>query len=222
MKKRAFTVSYSGGKDSALALYRTIKEGYRPQSLLITYREEQERSWFHGIPGELLEEVSAALDIPIRKIHAGLGEDYTAAFINALRDERKKGAAFCVFGDIDIEDHRRWCQDVCRKAGLEAYHPLWQESREALVQEVIRTGFVANITTVDTSRLSSRFLGKTLSANTAEEIHSYGADICGENGEYHTFVSDGPIFHHPITFALAPVEYHGNYAVRPISPVKNR
>lgn len=220
MKKQFFTASYSGGKDSALALYRTIKEGHIPQSLLITYREDQQRSWFHSIPGELLEEVSAALEIPIRKIYAGPGKDYTAAFIEALREEREKGAAFCVFGDIDIEDHRSWCREACKKAGLEAYHPLWKESREALVQEVIREGFVANITTLDTTRLDKRFLGEALSPEIAEEIRCCGADVCGENGEYHTFVSNGPIFHRPISFSLGAVEVHGNYACCPLSPLR--
>lgn len=216
MKKEKFIVSYSGGKDSALALHRVIKEGHIPKSLLITYNSDAERSWFHGIPPFLLDELAEALKIPVRKIPCGGGDDYTASFISALKAEKEDGASFCVFGDIDIEDHRKWCLDVCNAAEIRAYHPLWQESREALVKECINEGFTANITTLDTTRLSSKHLGRVLSAEAMADIAAEGADVCGENGEYHTFVSNGPIFRRPVAFAFGEPIQKGSYLSLPL------
>ncbi len=216
MKKEKFIVSYSGGKDSALALHRVIKEGHMPKSLLITYNTDAEGSWFHGIPPFLLDDLAEALNIPVRKIPCGGGDDYTASFISALKEEKEDGASFCVFGDIDIEDHRKWCLDVCSAAGIRAYHPLWQESREALVNECINEGFTANITTLDTARLSSKHLGRDLSAEAMADIAAEGADVCGENGEYHTFVSNGPIFRRPVAFAFGEPIQKGSYLSLPL------
>lgn len=216
MKKEKFVVSYSGGKDSALALHRVIKEGHIPAALLITYNTDAGRSWFHGIPPFLLEDLADALQIPVRKIPCGGGNDYTKSFISALKEEKEAGASFCVFGDIDIEDHRQWCADACVAAGIRLYHPLWQESREALVKECIREGFIAHITTLDTARLSEKHLGRVLSEEEIKEIAAEGADACGENGEYHTFVSDGPIFRRPISFSFGTPMKKGSYLSLPL------
>lgn len=216
MNKEKFIVSYSGGKDSALALHRVIKEGHIPTALLITYNPTSERSWFHGIPPYLLDDLADALNIPVRKIPCGEGDDYNANFITALKAEKEAGADFCVFGDIDIEAHRQWCADVCDAAGIRLYHPLWQESREDLVKECIREGFCANITTLNTKWLSPKHLGRVLSEEEIAEIVAEGADACGENGEYHTFVSDGPIFHRPVAFTLGEMVIKDTYASLPL------
>ena len=217
MERKKFIVSYSGGKDSALALHRVIKEGHLPIALLITYNPDAGRSWFHGIPPTLLDDVADALNIPVHKIACGGGDDYNAKFIAALKEEKENGADFCVFGDIDIENHRQWCADICAAADIALYHPLWQESREALVRECIREGFIAHITTLDTARLSEKHLGRVLSEEEIQAIAAEGADACGENGEYHTFVSDGPIFRRPVDFAFGEPIRNGSYAALPLT-----
>ena len=199
MERKKFIVSYSGGKDSALALHRIIKEGHIPIALLITYNPDAGRSWFHGIPPTLLDDVADALNIPVHKIACGGGDDYNAKFIAALKEEQENGADVCAAADIDL------------------YHPLWQESREALVKECIREGFIAHITTLDTARLSEKHLGKVLSEEEIKEIAAEGADACGENGEYHTFVSDGPIFRRPVDFAFGEPIRNGSYAALPLT-----
>ncbi len=204
MKKQAtvFTASYSGGKDSILALYRAIRQGMQPESLIITYRTDLDRSWFHGVPKELLQEVSAALGLPVHRIET-TGQDYAEQFVAELKRRKQAGCEACVFGDIDLADHLAWCQDVCRAAGMEAVFPLWHEPRKALVRELIEAGFTARLTVVDTARLSQKQLGQVLSEPLLAAIEAEGADVCGENGEYHSFVTDGPLFSRPVAVQSA-------------------
>ncbi|MCL2574412.1 MAG: diphthine--ammonia ligase [Defluviitaleaceae bacterium] len=205
-----FVTSYSGGKESALALYRMIKQGHEPIALITTYNDSAERSHFHGLPEAVLKDVSDALGIPLWLIKTK-DENYAKDFEAALLKAKEQGAQACVFGDIDIEGHRAWCTERCDKVGISAAFPLWGESRKDVVKEVIDSGFVANITTIDTKYLSQDFLGQQLTASLATCIANSGADICGENGEYHTFVSDGPIFTYPIEFAFGQCVSNNNY-----------
>ncbi len=213
MKK--FVASYSGGKDSILAIHRAIKAGYEPIMLIITYNVDKNRSWFHGIPEEVLESVSKSLEIPIKLIKTS-GEQYAENFEKALLESKELGAEICVFGDIDIEDHKKWCTDRCDKVGIEWFFPLWQEERKKLVYEFIDSGYTANITVVNTEMLSDSFLGKKLTKELLEEIEAEGADVCGENGEYHTFASAGEIFKHKVDFCLGDVIHESNYGIVPI------
>ena len=215
---RKFVASYSGGKDSILAIYRAIKLGMKPVSLIITYNIDMGRSWFHGIPKDLLDEVSASLNIPIKLIKTS-GKGYTANFEKELKIQKKNGAEVCVFGDIDIEGHLRWCTTRCHAAGIEAFFPLWQEERRAIVDEFIESGFTANITIVDTDRLSEKYLGMTLLPKTVSSIVAEGADACGENGEYHTFVSNGPLFRTPVPFCYGKLVRNKQYAILPIKKI---
>ena len=214
MEKR-FVLSYSGGKDSVLALHRARKQGMVPQKLIITYNTGLGRSWFHGIPEPLLEQVSQSLQIPISLIRTS-GPAYRENFIRQLQQEKEQGAQVCVFGDIDIAGHLQWCMEVCQEAGLEAFFPLWQQPREELVREFIREGFTAHITVVDTTRLSQAHLGKVLTEELLASIKQDGADVCGENGEYHTFVSDGPVFKSAVPFRFGEAQLRGDYAVLPL------
>lgn len=197
---RNFVVSYSCGKDSTLALYRMIKNGHKPVALLITVDKKILRSWFHGVPQNLLEEVSKSLNIPLLLVKCQ-GEEYKDAFIKALKKAKEElGAEACVFGDIDLEAHRTWCTDRCNEANIEAIFPLWLEDREKLTFEFIDTGFKTVIKNVRLDVLSTDFLGKELTRPVVSDIVKAGSDACGENGEYHTFVFDGPLFKYPIRF----------------------
>lgn len=212
---KKFVASYSGGKDSMLAIYRAIQMGMEPVALIITFNTDKKESWFHGIPERLLEEVSKSLNIPIRLIKTS-GEAYAQNFEKELLFQKENGVEVCIFGDIDIEGHLRWCTERCEAVGIEAFFPLWQEERRALVEEFIEVGFKANITVVNTTRLSDEHLGKCLSKDIISSIVSEGADACGENGEYHTFVSDGPLFAYPVPFTYKDKVYSNHYAILPI------
>lgn len=215
LENKKFIASYSGGKDSILAIYRAICQGMKPAGLIITYNTELDRSWFHGVPEDILNEVAQSLDIPITLIKT-TGKKYADNFKKELKRQKEKGAEFCVFGDIDIEGHLEWCTNICTESGISPYFPLWHEPREKLVKEFISEGFSAYITVVDTSRLSGKHLGMVLSEQTLKSIQADGADICGENGEYHSFVFDGPIFSQPVSFEFGEIIERDSFKILPV------
>ena len=194
-----FVASYSGGKDSALAIHRAVQSGMKLQALLITYNVDRGRSWFHGIPAEVLAEVERSVGAPVRLIRT------------------TGGAEACVFGDIDIQGHLDWGAGRCRAAGLAACFPLWQEDRLALAKECLASGFKPTVTVVDTRRLPADFAGRPLTEELLDEMARRGADPCGENGEYHTFVPEGPIFAQPVPVAVGPAQLVDGYAVAPLA-----
>lgn len=210
--KKKFVMSYSCGKDSTLSLYRMIREGHKPVALLITVDKKVLRSWFHGVPNDLLNEASKSLGIPLLLVKCE-GEEYSEAFKKALHKAKiELGAEVCVFGDIDLEAHRTWCTDRCNEVEMEAIFPLWLENREKLTYEFIDTGFKTVIKNVRLNVLSTDFLGKQLTHKVVKDIIKTGSDACGENGEYHTFVFDGPLFKYPIKFkenGIITNETHG-------------
>lgn len=199
INKKKFVASYSGGKDSALAIYRAIQAGHEPMALLTTYDEKNKHSWFHNIPYLLLQEISKSVDIPITLVNTG-AESYTSDFEKALLSLKEQGAQMCVFGDIDIQEHFDWCNNRCENVGLEGSFPLWKSNRRELVHEVIDVGFKTLITVINTDRVNESHIGKVLTYELIEQLEKENVDVCGENGEYHTFVFDGPIFKKPIEF----------------------
>ena len=199
-----FAVSYSGGKDCMLALYRMVALGHTPAALIPTVNAQQDRSWFHGIQAELLNAVSDSTGIPLIVCECAPG-GYAQAYEEGLIQARAMGADACVFGDIDIDGHKSWNEERCAIANLECILPLWGEDRETLVLEMIGAGFKAVIKIVQSDKLDGSFLGQTLNIPLVEKIKAAGIDACGENGEYHTFVYDGPVFKYPISFKMGEV-----------------
>lgn len=121
------------------------------------------------------------------------------------------GAEACVFGDIDIEDHKTWNEQRCASVGLDCILPLWKEPRESLTRETLEVGFKAMIKLIQKDQLTPDFLGETLSPEIIDRIKQLGCDVCGENGEYHTFVYDGPIFSTPIPIKIRETVDLGNH-----------
>ncbi|RDY24670.1 diphthine--ammonia ligase [Romboutsia maritimum] len=199
MENKKFVMSFSGGKDSILALYRMVKRGYKPVALLTTIKENEEKSWTHGLSENLLKNVSESLDIPLLLVECSVGE-YEKKFEEKLQEAKKMGASICAYGDIDIQQHLQWGKDRCDATNLKAEFPLWQESREDLVYEFIDSGFITIIKTVNLKYMGEQFLGKKLTKSVIQEIKATGSDACGENGEYHTFVINGPLFKKEIKF----------------------
>jgi diphthine-ammonia ligase len=189
--------SWSGGKDSALALQFAVEAGVRPVVLLTMLDESGERSRSHGLPLAVLEAQAAALELPLVTRSASW-DDYTAVFVDELKRLAGRGLGECVFGDIDIEDHRLWCQRSCACAGMSARHPLWQRPRRDLLGEFLDRGFRATVVVVRDGVLGSSFLGRRLDWQLVEQLEAAGVDACGENGEYHTVVTDGPLFSKPL------------------------
>jgi diphthine-ammonia ligase len=205
-----FVCSWSGGKDSCLALHRAIGAGARPAFLLTILNEGGERSRSHGLALDVLRAQSAALGIPLATRTASW-EAYEPTFIAALRELKEAGVEAGVFGDIDIEEHRQWEEKVCAAAGIAAHLPLWQTPRRALLDELLALGFKAMVIATKDDPMGHRYLGRTLDAELIREFERVGIDLCGEAGEYHTVVTDGPIFAHPLALRAGERAMHSGY-----------
>jgi uncharacterized protein (TIGR00290 family) len=158
--------------------------------------EDGERSRSHGLRRSVLAAQAAAIGLPLVTGSASWA-DYTTVFIDHLAG-LSADATQCVFGDIDIDDHRRWCQHAAQAAGVAARHPLWQRPRRELLDELLTRGWLAMIVAVRADVLDPSLLGRVLDHELVDELEAAGVDACGENGEYHTLVTDGPLFRAPI------------------------
>ncbi len=200
-KPFSFFCSWSGGKDSCLALYRMIKAGHSCKSLFTMIDETGNTSRSHALSPAILNAQASAMQIPLATDSASWN-DYESVFQKQLHSFKKSGFDHGVFGDIDLDDHRLWVERVCQNANIIPHEPLWQESRRELVMEFLKEGFKALIVVVNTTLMPGNFLGRTIDEALIEELEECGVDACGENGEYHTFVYDGPLFNNPIQFCL--------------------
>ncbi|MEX2106724.1 MAG: diphthine--ammonia ligase [Solirubrobacterales bacterium] len=194
--------SWSGGKDSALALHEAVSAGAVPRLLVAMMIESGARSRSHGLSREVLQAQAAALGLPLRFGAASWEgyEDELGRVIAAGAAEH--GTPVGVFGDIDIESHREWVEGLSARAGTEACLPLWQRDRRRLMADLLDAGFKAVIVAVRDGVLSRELLGRTIDAALVDEIERAGADAAGENGEYHSLVTDGPMFRHPLAVEL--------------------
>lgn len=197
MNDKTFFSSWSGGKDACLALYRTIQQGEKPQFLFTMLEENGNYSRAHRLPLRIVEQQAESLQIPLLT-RSATWETYEENFLDGMKTMKQHGVMQGVFGDIDIKDHRKWVENVCAKMGIQAILPLWEEKRRHLIHEFVDLGFVAKIIMVRESALPKEFLGKTFTKETIAEIEQLGVDACGEEGEFHTLVVDGPIFSKPL------------------------
>lgn len=208
-EKEKVVLSWSGGKDSAMALYEVLKSNrYQVVSLLTTLSTEHERISHHGVRVELLEQQAAALGIRLHKVYLPsyncTNEIYEAAMKKVMLDYKDAGIRTVAFGDIFLQDLRDYRERNLAKVGVKAIFPIWQRDTKELMQTFIQLGFNAYLCCVDHRKLDESFAGRAI---TVDLIHSLpeGVDPCGENGEYHSFVYDGPIFHRPIRVAAGEV-----------------
>ena len=207
-------VSFSGGKDSCLALWRARDAGLDVRAAINVLDESGERNRSHGVPLSLLEAQARALDLELVAPVASW-RDYEARFIETLATLAARGFEIAVFGDIDLQAHRDWEEKVCARAGLECYLPVWHEPRPEIAREVLRRGFRAVVVCVDSRFLDDTFCGRLYDEAFLADLPA-SVDTCGENGEFHTFVFDGPGFRQPVRYALtgtaaytAPAELGG-------------
>jgi diphthine-ammonia ligase len=200
--KRLFC-SWSGGKDAYLSLQRAVAAGGKPEVLLCMAHEDGLRSRGHGLPLPLLERQAGSLGLRL-VTRATTWDDYEETYIAALHELRAAGLEGGVFGDIDLEPHREWVERVCAVAGMSCYLPLWLEPRRPLIDELFAAGVRCTIVAVDARRLDERFAGLDLTDDLVSELESLGIDACGEEGEYHTFVTAAPLFSAPV-----PLRWYG-------------
>jgi len=202
---RRFFVSWSGGKDAYLALLRAAAAGGRPAALVCMLHEDGGASRGHGLPLGLLEAQAASLGIPL-VTRCTTWDDYEATLVSLLHGFRAEGIEAGVFGDIDLQAHRDWVENVCELTGLGCHLPLWLEPRRRLLDELLGGGGRATIVAVDQSKLGREFLGLVLDEAVIARLEAAGADACGEEGEYHTMVTAGPLFSTPVPLTWSGVE----------------
>jgi diphthine-ammonia ligase len=211
----AFIASFSGGKDSVLALYKAMKIG-KALGLIVMLEEEGKRSRSHGTPPELIRAQAESIGLPVFTAPASWA-DYEEVFIRLLEDAKKQGAEVLVTGDLELTAHGCWQDKVSSIAGLKLGMPLWEMDHRETVEEFINLGFVSIVVTVNLALgMQEDDLGRTLTHAFVEELVARGIDPCGEGGEFHTTVIDGPLFKQPIAVRKGKIVHHGEYAFLPL------
>jgi uncharacterized protein (TIGR00290 family) len=195
-------LAWSGGKDSALALQRVAEaDGYRI-TLLTTVTEGYERISMHGVRERLLHTQAESLGLPLDIVAIPQGctdEEYRRRMERAMGRHYDEGCRSVVFGDLFLEDIREYREENLARIGMKPVFPLWQVDTRELSGAFIDAGFRAVITCVDTQALPSSFTGRFYDRSFLDDLPAE-ADPCGENGEFHSFVFDGPIFSKPVQF----------------------
>jgi len=199
--KEKILFTWSGGKDSAMALHELRKNaGNEIAALLTTITEDYDRVSMHGVRRELLEAQAASLGLPLEKVlisRQSSNEDYESRMRTVLERYKAEGVSSVAFGDIFLEELRTYREDNLAKIGMKGIFPLWKRRTSDLARNFIHAGFRAVITCIDSEVLDKRFAGREFDEAFLSELPS-GIDPCGENGEFHSFVHDGPLFENRI------------------------
>ena len=197
--------NWSGGKDSTLALYKVLQnQQFDIRYLLTTFNAEADRISMHGVRSELLHAQAESIGIPAKKVHLPTSSDmqaYEAVMSKAIHELQSEGISDCIFGDIFLEDLRKYREDKLKEVHISAHFPLWKLDTKELVKEFIDLGFKTIVVCVDSSKLDKSFAGRVIDHQFMADLPE-NVDPCGENGEFHTFVFDGPIFQTPIPFQM--------------------
>ena len=197
MPKPKAIFSWSSGKDSAYALHTALKEAkFEIVSLLTTVTDTYHRVSMHGVREELLDLQAESIGIPLEKIRIPqnctneIYEEKMAAF---LTRSKEKGVGHLIFGDIFLEDLRKYREEKLALLGMKGVFPIWKRPTKALAKSMIEEGFQARLACVDPKKLTRNFSGRPFDLSLLKDLPE-GIDPCGENGEFHTLAHAGPIF----------------------------
>ena len=187
--------SWSGGKESCLACYKAIEKGYKIKYLLNIISKRYKRCCFHGIQRELINLQANLIGIPLFQKEVSpdmkLYEGEFKVAVNRMKKEKVKGM---VFGDIYLTEQKNWVERVCKDLKIKMIEPLWQISPEKIIEELIHSGFKAVVVSAKAKLFDKNFIGREVDYRLLKELIKRKICPCGENGEFHTFVIDGPIF----------------------------
>jgi uncharacterized protein (TIGR00290 family) len=196
MPKPKAAVSWSGGKDSYLALHRAAGP-FDIQALVTMFTEDGTRSRSHGLRPEVLAHQAGLLNLPLVS-GRGSWKSYEEEFKRLLRQLVQGSFSHVIFGDIFLDEHKAWVERVCSQCGLEAVEPLWGEPTTELLREFLSTGARAEIVATRAALLDEKWLGISLCEETLSTLELLGVDACGERGEYHTLVFASPRMSSPL------------------------
>ncbi|MFH1074531.1 MAG: diphthine--ammonia ligase [Candidatus Firestonebacteria bacterium] len=189
--------SWSGGKDSCLALYKAVKEGYEVKALLNFASRDMKRCCFHGISDEIIKLQGELIGIPVIKCPVTDDmKNYEKEFKESVKSV--KGIDSMIFGDIFLQEHLDWIVRVCKDIGISPVEPLWGLDVNKIAEEFVDLGFKTIIISAQAGKLGKEFVGRVFDKILIEDLKKAGVCPCGENGEFHTLVIDGPIFKRPI------------------------
>jgi diphthine-ammonia ligase len=184
--------SWSGGKESCLACYKALSEGFDVSFLLNFISEDGKRSRAHGLSSDLIALQARAIGIPLIQVKSSW-EGYEDKFKEAVEELKKGGVRGGVFGDIDLQEHKDWVDRVCSEVDVASIEPLWKNDPLEILKEFVNAGFKALVIKVKADFFDEEWLGRELDEQFIKDLPE-GIHPCGEHGEYHTFVVDGPIF----------------------------
>jgi uncharacterized protein (TIGR00290 family) len=206
--KKKITISWSGGKDSAFALYKILKSGeFEIVNLHTVINEETERVGMHGVHESLIERQASAIGLPLTKLYLASSEshdDYIRLMVDFYAQCANENIHAVVFGDIFLEDLKLFREALLTAAGLQGIYPLWKLDTEMMIRDFTASGFKTLICAANAKYFSERAMGKTIGDDFASSLLP-AVDPCGENGEFHTFVYDGPVFKNPVAFQMGEV-----------------
>lgn len=204
MKSKA-VFNWSSGKDSALALYKTLKDDqFEVTTLLTSINEEFQRISMHGVHVSLLEKQAESLGFPLIKMELPKEpsmEEYREIMSKTMNEIQSQGITHSIFGDIFLEDLRKYREDQLQSIGMKAVFPLWKQNTSHLINEFLDLGFKTIVTCVNETFLDKSFAGRIIDQNFIKDLPE-NIDPCGENGEFHTFTFDGPLFKNAIEFEI--------------------
>ena len=211
MRKAYF--NWSSGKDSALALYYAMQSNYHVSALFSVIKKETAKIAMHEISLALLKRQAEAIGIPLITLAFDTLQP-TAAYTSAMQRQmdyfKQQDIHAAIFGDLYLEQLKKNREHNCNAAGMSAVFPLWKIPQEQIMSEFLHLGFKAIVTCIDNAVLDKSFVGRIIDETFLNDLPS-NVDICGENGEYHSFVFDGPIFKHPVQFKLVN-KYYTDYS----------
>jgi uncharacterized protein (TIGR00290 family) len=220
-RPKAF-VSWSSGKDSAFALLEILRQGLIDVvGVLTTISDAYDRVAMHGVRNALLDRQVAALDLPVIKVPLPSpcsNEVYEACMAEACMRMKAEGVARIVFGDLFLEDIRAYRVEKLAPTGIEPIFPLWKRDTTVLAQEMISSGLVAYLTCIDPKKIDRSFAGRRFDESLLRELPA-GVDPCGENGEFHTVVTAGPMFKSPIPVRAGEIVERDGFVFADVIPL---
>jgi len=217
---RHAVVSWSGGKDSAMALWRARQMGWGIDALLTTVGEAYGRVSIHGVRVELLERQAAALGLPVRQVALPTpctNLEYEARMGTAVRELLAAGTDAFVFGDLFLEDIRAYREAQLATVGARALFPVWGADTVRFARDVIDAGFRGRVASLDPRRVDRALAGAAYDRALLQRL-APDVDPCGENGEFHTFVWDGPVFATPVPVTVGAVVERDGFVYADLLP----
>jgi len=219
MNREKIVFCWSGGKDSALALNRVLNDDrYEVVSLLTTCNEHFQRVSMHGVRLELLDAQAAAIGLPLEKIfisQRSSNDEYQQKMSARLLAHKARGVTACAFGDIFLEDLKKWRDDDLAKVGMRGIYPIWKVDSRELIREFFALKFGTVICCANDAYLGEDFVGRCIDKEFIRTLPA-SVDPCGENGEFHTFVHAGPIFDRRIEIELGAVVVRDGFAFQDV------